>query len=132
MGINFGTESRQTPRLSWRREFCSRYTNIYPTQNSKNNTFTMRVSNLRAHTNIPSQLYPPWKRNNYTPPGTIFRGTELGPHLGQLSRDLLNAFLMRMRPHIWYSIIPSEDGKDDNFSGTRQPIEGDSKSFEFS
>ena len=70
--------------------------------------------------NTPSQFRPPRKRNNYTPPGTISRGTEPGPCLDQLSRDLLDASFMRMRPHIWYSILPSEDGRDDIYSGTRQ------------
>ena len=120
MGINFGTESRQTPRLTWRRELGSRYTNIYLIQNSKNKTSTMVGTRRSNPANTPSQFRPPRKRNNYTPTGTISRGTEPGPCLGQLSRDLLDASFMRMRPHIWYSILPSEDGRDDISSGTRQ------------
>ena len=83
----------------------------------------MRVSNRRAHSNTSLQFRPPRKRNNYPPQDTISQGQEPKPCIAQLTRDVLHASFMRMTPHIWYSVLPSEGGNDDISSGTRQQWE---------
>ena len=68
----------------------------------------------------PSQRVPSRKRYKHTPMVTPSEGNALGECVDQVSNDLLITCFLQMRPHIWYSVLPSNDGNTDISSGTRQ------------
>ena len=68
----------------------------------------------------PSQRVPSRKRYKHTPMVTPSEGNALGECVDQVSNDLLITCFSQMRPHIWYSVLPSNDGNTDISSGTRQ------------
>ena len=74
----------------------------------------------RARTNTPLQAPPSRKRTRKTSIVTPCEGRKLKECVSQVSRDLLTNFFLRIWPHIWYSVLPSEGGISDISGGTKQ------------
>ena len=76
-----------------------------------------------AAMNTQSSLDPARKRNKRMPENTISGGIQRRLCIAQISANLLSTCFSRLNPHIWYSVLPSNDGIADISSETRQKWE---------
>ena len=78
---------------------------------------TRRSTNMRTE----SQLEPSRKRSKMITKNLISAGLQPSLCVGQISLDLLQASILRMRTQIWYSVLPSINEKIYDISqGTKQ------------
>ena len=80
----------------------------------------MRVSRRSTNMRTLSGEVSARKRNNYLPPDTTTSGRLTKQCIAEVSGDLLTAVFERIRPNIWYSVVPSDGQNADISSGTRQ------------
>ena len=106
--------------ILWSEGFRRNNTNFYPTNIPSKNPSTMVGTRRSTEMKTPSQRVPSRKRYKHTPMVTPSEGNALGECVDQVSNDLLITCFSQMRPHIWYSVLPSNDGNTDISSGTRQ------------
>ena len=80
----------------------------------------MKVSRRSARRGTSPRFLPACKQNNNVSKSNTSQRQELKECSRSISHDLFNSCFRRMRPHFWYSILPSEGGNDDISSCSRQ------------